>query len=284
MGTERSPIRSIDPFVVTKEHRRFSEFATAVCLHRYIGLCSRSAGAGETLSARRLTPWDAAEPLLSTWKTRNASRAPVQEALAQARAVFYTPTVAGTPRKVRADLSELVRRVDGRIDLKLHPGRLMPRTRWPPNIELLAIDGAERLTAQSLDHIRDVFDRTGIGVILIGMPGIETQLERYHQSYSEIGFAHHYRSLKGDELTFVLTCHWRRLGPDEADFTDHRAIAATGRITGGNSRLLHRLSVHIERIMPIDGLTAVTEDVVDVARSSLVIGAGWRSSSQPVVT
>ena len=189
--------------------------------------------------------------------------------------MFYTPTVAGTPREVRADLGELFRRVDGCIDLALHPGRMMPETRWPPYVELLVIDEAERLSTQSLEHIRDVFDRTGIGVILIGMPGIDRQLERYPQFYSRIGFAHRYRALKGDELTFVLTRQWRRLGLDldEADFTDHQAVATIARITGGNFRLLHRLFVQVERIMKINDLTVVTEDVVDAARSALVIGA-----------
>lgn len=73
----------------------------------------------------------------------------------------------------------------------------------------------------------------------------------------------------------MLTRRWRRLGLglDEADFTDHQAIAVTLRITGGNAPLLHRLVVQIERIMRIDGVTAVTEAKVDAARSTLVIGA-----------
>ena len=263
------------PFIATKEHRRFVEFATAVRRHRYIGLCYGPAGVGKTLSAIRFAKWDVAGPLLEAWGPRDEADAAAYDALAQSKAVFYTPGVGTPPREVRGDLNQLIRRVDGCIDLALHTGRVMPERPQDSRIELLIIDEAERLATQALEHIRDIFDRTGIGVILIGMPGIQRRLERYPQFYSRIGFAHHYRALAGDELTFVLTRHWRKLGItlDEADFTDHQAIAAIARITGGNFRLLHRLFVQIERIMHINQLTAVTEDVVDAARSILVIGA-----------
>jgi DNA transposition AAA+ family ATPase len=80
--------------------------------------------------------------------------------------------------------------------------------------------------------------------------------------------------LKGDELSFVLTRHWRSFGftLDEADFTDTQAIASIARITGGNFRLLHRLFVQIERVLKINELTVITDDVVEAARSTLVIG------------
>jgi hypothetical protein len=44
------------------------------------------------------------------------------------------------------------------------------------------------------------------------------------------------------------------------------------RITGGNFRLLHRLFVQIERILKINDLTFITDEVVNAARSTLVIG------------
>ena len=138
---------------------------------------------------------------------------------------------------------------------------------------MLIIDESERLPTTAIELIRDIFDRTGVGVILIGMPGLEKRLSRYPQLFSRVGFAHHYRPLQGDELTFVLTRHWRRLGIalDDADFTDAQAIAAIARITGGNFRLLHRLFVQIGRILKINDLTVITADVVEAARSTLVM-------------
>ena len=77
-----------------------------------------------------------------------------------------------------------------------------------------------------------------------------------------------------DELLFVLQRHWRTLGktlnPD--DFTDAQAIAAIARITRGNFRLLERLFPQIERVLRINELQTITNDVVEAAASTLVIG------------
>jgi DNA transposition AAA+ family ATPase len=262
-------------FIATKEHRRFTEFADAVRKHRYIGLCYGPAGVGKTHSARRYARWDIAEPLLVTWGTRKPSDATVYAALAQNRAVFYTPAVCSPFRELHSEIARLTTRVGVCIGEHVHRKETI-LTSTPVDLpELLIVDEVERLSTAALEHVRDVFDRTGIGVILIGMPGIEKRLSRYPQLYSRIGFAHHYRPLQGNELSFVLTRHWRQLGLtlDDADFTDAQAIASIARKTGGNFRLLHRLFVQIERILKINGLSVITDDVVEAARSTLVIGA-----------
>lgn len=83
-------------FIATQEHRRFIEFAEAVRKHRYIGLCFGPAGVGKTLSARRYTRWHKAGSLLTLWGPRSDTDNEVYADLAQARAVFYTPSVGGS--------------------------------------------------------------------------------------------------------------------------------------------------------------------------------------------
>jgi len=95
-------------FISTQEHRRFIEFADAVRKHRYIGLCHGPAGVGKTLSACRYARWHKAAPLLTVWGPRDQSDLEIYAHLAQARAVFYTPSVGSTLRELRQDLPRLL--------------------------------------------------------------------------------------------------------------------------------------------------------------------------------
>ena len=133
----------------------------------------------------------------------------------------------------------------------------------------------------SLEQVRDVYDRAnlragaGLGVVLIGLPGIEKRLARYAQLYSRIGFVHHYRLLGEEELRFILAHKWREIGLTFSadDYTDAEALAAIARITGGNFRLVQRLFAQIARVLEINQLRTVTKEVVETARENLVIGA-----------
>ena len=72
----------------------------------------------------------------------------------------------------------------------------------------------------------------------------------------------------------MLARHWRRLGSqfDVDDFTDSQAVAAIARLTGGNFRLLQRLLAQMDRVLKINELSTITEDVVETAAGALVIG------------
>jgi len=117
----------------------------------------------------------------------------------------------------------------------------------------------------------DIYDRDQIGLVLIGMPGLEKRLSRYPQLYSRVGFVHQFKTLTSEELQFILQHKWQQLGLtfDPADFTDNEAMAAISRISSGNFRLLHRLFSQIERILEINQLQIITKEVVETARE------GW---------
>lgn len=140
--------------------------------------------------------------------------------------------------------------------------------------QLIVVDEADRLSTNALEQVRDIYDRTHIGVVLIGMPGLEKRLARYPQLYSRVGFVHHFRPLNRREMNCVLPWKWQQLDfrYDADDPLEKEAAVTIMRITGGNFRLIHRLFAQIERVLEINELYKITKDVVETARESLVIG------------
>ena len=268
--SEPTDCRDAEPFIVTKEHRRFEEFCEACRRDRYIGLCYGPPGVGKTLSARHYTRWD----LIAGYNPLFYSR-PVPPELASCRTAFFTPAVINSPRLVEKGLEECLSElrfiVDHALDACSEKSKL---DRDLDHCELILVDEADRLSTPSLEQLRAHYDALAVGLVLIGMPGLEKRLARYPQLYSRVGFAHAFQPLGQDELRFVLDRHWAELGSalHIDDFTDQEAVAAIVRITAGNFRLLNRLLAQIGRIKRLNGLSAVTREVVEAARECLVIG------------
>jgi DNA transposition AAA+ family ATPase len=263
-------------FIVTKEHRRFTEFANAVRKEKTIGICHGAAGVGKTNSARRYANWDALEPYITEWGPRGDHDAKFYALANRSRTVFYTPEVLCRPKDLMHDIDYWQIKVGICADEHIHANEPTPRKmgNMTSHVELLIIDEAERLTPTALEMLRDRHDRTHLAMILIGMPGIDERFRHYPQLYSRLGFSHQYRALGREELLFVLDRHWKRLGRtlDPDDFTDAQAIAAIERITRGNFRLLERLFPQLNRVLKINQLDTITDDVIEAAASILVIG------------
>jgi DNA transposition AAA+ family ATPase len=283
-------------FLETKEYRRFVEFCDACRQHRYIGLCHGFPGVGKTLSAWQYAQWQLIQPYFPSRfyveyrltvierviaDTIATNHVPLPPEIRKCRSILYTPPVANTPKRVeqeiralRLALSYLVETVQsGPSQESLEA--LAPRRLLPDPTDLIIIDETDRLKTATLEQIRDIYDHGNVGMVLIGMPGLEKRLSRYPQLYSRVGFVHEFRSLNAEESRVFLQQQWRHWGltlqPESA--TEAEAIAAIIRITNGNFRLLHRLLAQIERIADINALRMVTKEVVEVARQQLVIGS-----------
>lgn len=182
---------------------------------------------GKTWSARRYGSWPRIEPFIFERGPRDPSDNRIYALAARSRTVFHTPAVGAGLKQIKEEMNLLAVRTGFCISAGLaqKDPSVDPMSDTP--MELLIVDEVERLSMTAFEYLRDLHDRSTIALILIGMPGIEKTPSRYAQLYSRIGFAHEYRPLSGEELTFVLRRHWQTLGLalDADDFTDDRAIA-----------------------------------------------------------
>ncbi len=282
-------------FVVTKEYRRFTEFCDACRRSRYIGLCYGPPGVGKTLSARHYANWDKVERCYPfAFDAALAQSVPLPE-VTGSHAVFYTSPVVSTPgqveravRELRLHLTEIASAQRCRLrEEKQEKNQTEAERRVEDPTDLILVDEADRLKMAALEQMRDIFDRGQIGLVLIGMPGLEKRLSRYPQLYSRVGFVHAYRPLGEAEMRFLLQQQWhiqqqwQKMEPMKdftgegfsmEDFTDAEALAAVIRITGGNWRLLHRLMSQVECLLRINELHTITKEVVEAARENLIIG------------
>lgn len=255
-------------FLITKEYRLFSEFCTACKRDKYIGICHGSPGVGKTLSARYYSGWDSIEKL-----DPFSDCSQYTPEMAEAKTAFYTPPVSNSPRRVDDGINDAFFKLKGAVYYGKRKHDEESRDDSDP-CELVIVDEVDRLNIQSLEHLRDCYDRGNFGLIVIGMPGIEKKFSRYPQFYSRVGFSHIYKPLSEEEMKFVLEHHWEKLGLSLSfdDFTDQEAVTTVIRVTSGNFRLVNRLFSQIQRIMHVNSLNSITKEVVETARSCLVVG------------
>jgi DNA transposition AAA+ family ATPase len=134
---------------------------------------------------------------------------------------------------------------------------------------------ADRLKTAGLEQVRDMYDRRHLGLVLIGMPGLQKRPARYARLYSRVGFVHPFLPLGGAELRNLIRGQSQQLGLglELHGGTDTSILSSIVRITGGNFRLVGRLFAQIQRVAQINDVTTLTPELVAAAQESLVIGA-----------
>ena len=264
----------LSTFIETSQYQQFVDVCVSCQRHHFIGVCYGEAGVGKTLSARRYTHWDQMSRLLNG----------VEEELpVDGKVAFFTPEILYSPKRLEQGILHLHAQMQQLSSLTppLMKSVTPPRGGYrltPLEWNLLVIDEADRLKPMGLEVLRDLFDRSEMGLMLIGMPGLEKKLARYPQFFSRVGFAHEYCALSSDELREILREKMRLVEhPGEEDLPAEEAFAedaltAIIRMTHGNFRQMYRLLTQIERVLRINRLSKVTKAVVEAARSMLLFG------------
>lgn len=126
----------------------------------------------------------------------------------------------------------------------------------------------------TLEQIRDIYDTSKIAIVLIGMPGIEKKFSRYPQLYSRVGFVHNFKPISNKEMKQVIETKMKEFN---INYTNNgkqlqEAFAEIIRITRGNLRTIQRLMAQINRVMEINSIDNLEKDVIDTAKSNLIIG------------
>jgi DNA transposition AAA+ family ATPase len=285
------------------------EFCEACRRDRYIGLCYGPPGVGKTLSAihpsriEKIVPldrWNAeasdAKPIDTVLFTPEVINTPsrIENDVRNARALLCSVAKRATRAEQQRTTLDILRsrdealRVEHREDRDYRPNHPLPLKPTyydtlheyefrleaiPDPTTLIVVDEADRLAMNSLEQLRSIFDQSGLGMVLIGMPGIEKRIARYPQFFSRIGFVHEFRALTDADIQALLDQRWAPAGIHlPASPPAPEVIAAVIRLTRGNFRLLVRLLTQMERVLTINGLESLSVDVVETARENLVIG------------
>lgn len=299
-------------FIETREYGFFAEFCDDVIRYGYIGLCVGWPGTGKTEAAKRYSGWDKIEALFPRYAyTREPPRELARaNTVFYTPPVANSPKVIESEIERRRNLlgwlvetaRESERRARSKSPENTEPASSLEtsssqaasfsgpvisptgRTRADAadradkvagHVKLLIVDEADWLKVSGLEQLRAIYDKHGVGMVLIGMPGLEKRLARYGQLYSRVGFVDEFRSLGEEEIREIIMKQRSKLGVglSAEAIEDEETLATIIRISRGNFRLIRALLQQVERTLEANDLELVTAKVVEAAADNLVMGA-----------
>lgn len=176
------------PFIETLEYRRFVEFCNACKEDRYPGICVGGSGVGKTIAAQQYASWrffsHISNPHYEKFHVENA------EVLLSFDTVVYTPLISMSANAVLVQILSLMSTFETTIDKENGY-----ENSADGQVKLIIIDEANRLKYQSLEHLRDLFDQLRIGIVLMGLHGLEKYIACLPQLKNRIGFRHEFKPL-----------------------------------------------------------------------------------------
>jgi len=213
----KTPKKTI-PFVMTSISKKIFELARVCHLEGEIGVCYGEAGIGKTVTAKE-------------YLSRNSDVIFIEADLGYTAKVLFTEIHKKLGLIGRGLIHEMFDQV---VEKLKGSGRL------------IVIDEAEHLPYRALELLRRVYDKAGVGIMLIGMPRLIHNLRgkrgEYAQLYSRVGLAGKLDPLKSQDTEMIVS----------AMKLDTRLSPAYHSECHGNTRVLSKLLVRSIRLARIN--------------------------------
>jgi len=130
---------------------------------------------------------------------------------------------------------------------------------------LIIIDEAEHLPYKALELLRRIYDKAGVGILLVGMPKLVANLRgqkgQYEQLYSRVGVSKEVNPLDKTDIQKIID----KTLPEAFDMTEKFL-----EISGGNTRVLTKLMARADKAAKLSESPLDEEIIEEVAKMLIV--------------
>ncbi|WP_201392298.1 hypothetical protein [Ktedonobacter sp. SOSP1-52] len=184
------------------------------------------------------------------------------------RTAFYTSKPTATPKSIEQDLALLLwglQMLADHASTVAQETRAMPVAIRPEVVDLLIVDEVDGLLWESLEVLRDLSDRSRLGLVLLGRPRSAERLVKLSALSSRAGVLHAFAALGKQDTRTLLEQQVQRLGLPVED----EAVEMVVQKTQGNLQVMFLVCCHLDYLLSRYGVFTVTKDVVGEAMDRL---------------
>lgn len=133
------------------------------------------------------------------------------------------------------------------------------------DVELIIVDEADRLTAESFDILRHIHDKTGCPVVVVGLPELLTVIDSQEKFASRVALRMQFQHLELAEILDVVLPqmvfpHWKYSAESE---NDRRLGERIWRIVNHSFRNLRNLLQAADQDARFHGEDMITRETID---------------------
>lgn len=135
------------------------------------------------------------------------------------------------------------------------------------DLHLIIIDEGDRLTEDSFEVLRHIFDKTGCPMVVVGLPNILSVIDRREKFVSRVGLRMHFGELESQEvlhtvLPNLVFPHWKF---DPADPTDQALGERMWKMVRPSLRKLRNLLQIASQIAEVYQEPQITAEIIEEA-------------------